>query len=67
MIRRYCDACGELITDSRSANRIKREHYIEPGRIVSVEVMVAWNKCWNSGDICTPCVLRAVSDGVDIR
>lgn len=66
MIRRYCDRCGEQITGRRNgSNRIKRELY-ESGRIVSVEVMVAFNRTWNSGDVCDNCVILAVNTGQDI-
>jgi hypothetical protein len=62
MIRRYCDRCGEQMGKRR---RIKRELW-EAGRIVTVEVTVAFNRTWNAGDVCDDCVLLAVNNGLDV-
>ncbi len=65
MIHRYCDCCGEEITDT---NRIRFDHERLRGEIRSkrghvllrVEVITAMNGTWNAGDFCKYCVLDAL-------
>lgn len=59
MIRRFCDGCGAEITDRpASSNSLIREK-----DRIKVEVMVAVDGTWNSGEVCEKCVLAAVNEG----
>jgi hypothetical protein len=57
MIKTYCDACGnELKAEEHERLRLRF------GR-VTVEVMRAVDKVWNSGHVCYACVRDAVARG----
>jgi len=69
MVRRYCDCCGEEITDK---NRVGDAHWrltakIEPKKnsrsckSLIVEVITAKDGAWNDGDFCKYCIIDAIN------
>lgn len=68
MIRRYCDYCGNLINENNTcenldgpSNRLKAEVLnSNSGCRVQVEVHVAKDTTWNTGDFCKYCVIDAI-------
>jgi hypothetical protein len=66
MTRTYCDACDVEIPRGQP-DRLRREHYLSPGRVIDVEVITAWNKTWNGGHLCAGCILAAVADGKPVQ
>ncbi len=65
MITRYCDCCGDEITDKNVINasshigRLRSSLEGERGTLV-IEVMVGIGSTWNAGDFCKYCVLDAL-------
>ena len=70
MIKRYCDCCGEEITN---CNQIDDAHFRLRGEIrknagpvlLRVEVVTAKDGTWNDGDFCKYCVLDAIAKADD--
>jgi hypothetical protein len=71
MIRIFCDMCGEEIHDYTGGNRVTRRirRRLED---VSVYVVVGVRQVggvapvWNSGHVCTACVVKVVTQGGDV-
>lgn len=72
MIHRFCDICGKEMTGDNIQLRVihktwtsgaggegsdKRQVHLE------LKIMRALNGTWNSGDVCTPCLLEAAANG----
>jgi len=70
MIKRYCDCCGDEITD---ANRIDGDNHRLQGEIrkpggpvmLRVQVITAKDSSWNDGDFCKYCVIDAINKADD--
>jgi hypothetical protein len=65
MIKRYCDCCGDEITDRNKLcggrSRLTGEiHNRKSHMVLRVEVIVAKDNTWNDGDFCKYCVIDAI-------
>lgn len=72
MIKRYCDVCEEELVDGRNyvSQRLTLRHKdVKNDAWVNVEVVcgVGHNGLWNHGDICKPCLLKAISNGEEVK
>lgn len=64
--RYFCDGCGEEVT-GKANDRLRRSFDITATTNLAVEVMVRLNGTWNTGHICTACVIRVVTVGTDLN
>lgn len=70
MIKRYCDCCGDEITDR---NKVDGEHSRLTGEVrklgghvmLRVEVITAKDSTWNDGDFCKYCIIDAITRADD--
>jgi hypothetical protein len=61
VIKTFCDICGQECV-SRVGDRLKRKL-----RGFQIEVMVGKVRgAWNSGHVCTSCVIDIVTHGEDV-
>ena len=66
MIIRYCDICGEELTDRNKVLAHKDEHTRVRGETkdmygtLKVDVLTAINGVWNKGDVCKYCIIECV-------
>lgn len=69
MIKRFCDCCGDEITDrnviNRDLNRVTATVTGCSGRKFTVQVMAALDETWNAGDWCKYCVIDAIKEADD--
>ncbi len=54
----FCDVCKAEMDPNSDRKRVKRKL----GN-VEIEIMSTFRGCWNSGDICPSCIIKAVNDG----
>lgn len=71
MIKRYCDCCGDEVTDKNRVNSTENMGGV-PGRLsgklrkpggnamLKFEVITGKNSTWNDGDFCKNCIIDAV-------
>lgn len=70
MIRRFCDVCGDELTDKntpcagQNGGRVECELKGICG-VLKVEVQHAINEAWNAGDVCKYCIIDAVKKADD--
>lgn len=62
-VKYFCDECGDEIGTQKTnqLGRVKRQY----GHI-TVEVLRAVDNQWNGGQVCNPCVIKAVMNGADV-
>jgi hypothetical protein len=65
MIKRYCDCCGNEITNKNKIDgensRLTGEIRKRAGQVMlRIEVITAKDNKWNNGDFCKYCVIDAI-------
>jgi len=62
MIKRYCDCCGEEITNSNCipSSRLRATVKGQANTKLTIEILTALDGCSNKGDFCRYCVIDAV-------
>lgn len=66
MNRTYCDVCGDDLDDRQHvvSDRLNGDTLLRGpnGTIrVKVEIVCGTGQTWNAGDLCRPCLMRAVN------
>jgi hypothetical protein len=67
MIKRYCDACGEEMTDTRVTGVFGWTVRNEDTRVeLKAKVITAVDGTWNGGHLCTSCIRDIVQHGEEV-
>lgn len=63
MYKILCDICNKEIQRNYVDKRLKRSDKYG----FEIEVMVAYKKTWNDGDLCLNCLMEIINKGEEVK